>query len=117
MAMARNVGPCGSFPAVQGTTISGVTISDNDIRDAIFRGIHLAGTQSQNITFERNVIDHPGENGVQILSGVTGTRVFNNNIVRNLNSGFAQFSNGASSPGYTVTLSGKYLVNGRVQTA
>lgn len=87
-------------------TISGVFVRDNDIRDSIFRGIHLAGSQSQAITFERNVIDHPGENGVLVLSGVTGTGTFTGNIVRNLNNGFTQFSNSASSPGYTVTLSG-----------
>jgi hypothetical protein len=88
------------------TTISGVFIRDNDIRDSIFRGIHLAGTQSQSITFERNVVDRPGENGIQILFGVTGTSAFNSNIVRSLNGGFVPFSNGAVSPGYTVTLSG-----------
>jgi hypothetical protein len=88
------------------TTISGVFIRDNDIRDSIFRGIHLAGTQSQSITFERNVVDRPGENGIQILFGVTGTSAFNSNIVRNLNGSFVPFSNGAVSPGYTVTLSG-----------
>lgn len=85
------------------TTISGVYIRDNDLRDSIFRGIHLAGTQSQAITFERNVIDHPGENGVYVLSGVIGSGTFSGNIVRNINNGFVQFSNNASSPGYTVT--------------
>ena len=87
-------------------TVSGVSIRDNDIRDAIFRGIQLMGTLSQSITFERNVIDHPGENGVQVTFGVTGAGVFNNNTVRNLNGGFVQFSNSATSPGYAVTLSG-----------
>lgn len=64
------------------------------------------GTLSQSITFERNVIDHPGENGVQVTFGVTGAGVFNNNTVPNLNGGFVQFSNSANSPGYAVTLSG-----------
>ena len=87
-------------------TISGVFIRDNEIRDPIFRGIHLAGTQAQGITFERNVVDRPGENGVHILSSVIGTGAFLSNIVRNLNGGFVQFSNNAPGSGYTVTLNG-----------
>lgn len=103
-AYSQKRGAMWIFPG--STTIGGVFIRDNDIRDSIFRGIHLAGTQSQAITFERNVIDHPGENGVQVLFGVIGTGVFNGNIVRNLNATFVQFSNSAASPGYTVTLNG-----------
>jgi parallel beta-helix repeat protein len=103
-AFGQKRGAIWSFAGNQ--TISTTAVRDNDIRDSIFRGIHLAGTLSQAITFERNVVDHPGENGVQVLSGVTGTGTFNNNIVRNLNATFVQFSNGATSPGYTVTLSG-----------
>lgn len=87
------------------TTVSGVTISDNEIRGAIFRGIHLAGAQSQTITFARNVIDRPGENAVHINSGVVGSGTFTGNIVRNLNSGFVQFSNNAPAT-YTTTSSG-----------
>ena len=86
-------------------TISGVFIRDNDIRDSIFRGIHLRGSQSQAITWERNVIDHPGEHGIEIPSDVLGSGIFTHNIVRNLNGGFLPFNNNGGAD-YSVTLSG-----------
>ena len=91
------------FPGNQ--TISGVFIRDNDIRDSVFRGVHLRGSQSQAITWERNVIDRPGEHGIEIPSDVLGSGVFTNNIVRNLNGGFVQFNNNGGAD-YSVTLSG-----------
>ena len=87
------------------TTISGVTFRDNEIRDAIFRGIHIVGSQSQSITFERNVIDHPGEDAIRIQTEANGAGIFTGNVVRNLNAGFSQFSNSGGTD-YSVTLNG-----------
>lgn len=92
------------------TTISGVIFSDNVISDAIFRGIHLSSSQSQQITFLRNVINHPGfagvtnQAGVWIDSTVTGAGIFSNNTVSNLISGVAAFTN--NSGNYTATQTG-----------
>lgn len=91
------------FPGNQ--TISGVFIRDNHILEPIFRGIHLRGNQSQAITWERNVIDHPGEHGIEIPSDVNGSGIFTDNIVRNLNNGFVPFNN-AGGLDYSITLGG-----------
>ena len=90
------------FPGNQ--TISGVVIRDNEIRDSIFRGIHIVGTENQELTFERNLVDRPGEAGILIEAQAVGSGTFNNNIVSNLNSGFAAFTN--SSANYVATLNG-----------
>lgn len=87
------------------TTISGVTLRDNEILDPIFRGIHVVGTQSQSITFERNVIDRAGEDAIRIQAEANGAGVFTDNVVRNLKAGFSQFSNSGGAD-YTVTSSG-----------
>jgi parallel beta-helix repeat protein len=88
------------------TTISNVLIQSNYIADAIFRGIHLTGSSSQQIQFDRNVIDHPANEGVCIGSTVTGSGNFTGNTVSNLNAGQVQFSNAAPGGAYTVTQSG-----------
>jgi Pectate lyase superfamily protein/Bacterial TSP3 repeat len=88
-----------------GTTISGVTISDNDIRDSIFRGIHLVGGQNQEITFERNVVDSAGDHGILIEAVAVGLGVFTNNVVRGINAGFSPFVNNGGSD-YTAPQSG-----------
>jgi hypothetical protein len=88
-----------------GTSISGVKISDNDIRDSIFRGIHLVGGQNQEITFERNVVDYAGEHGIFIDAIAVGMGIFTNNVVRNINAGFSPFVNSGGSD-YTATQSG-----------
>ena len=83
-----------TYPAA---TVSGVTFSDNLISNAIFRGIHLTSGQNQQITFLRNVIDHPGfagatsEAGIWIDPSVTGAGTFTNNTVSNLINGGATF--------------------------
>ncbi|BCM91496.1 hypothetical protein IAD21_03369 [Abditibacteriota bacterium] len=66
------------------TTITNVFFQDNLILNPIFRGIQLTGGESQNITFERNIIDAPGENAIQIESDATGSASFESNTVRNL---------------------------------
>jgi hypothetical protein len=92
------------------TTVSGVTFSDNLIQNSIFRGIHVTGSQSQQITFLRNIIDNPGSPGVSNEAGVwidstaTGTGTFTNNTVSNLTSGVTAFKNNSST--YTATQSG-----------
>jgi hypothetical protein len=87
------------------TPISNVVIQDNYILDPIFRGIHLTGTFNQQITFERNIIDHPGEDGVVIDGKVTGSSVFNNNLVLHVKNGFVPYKNNAGVD-YTVTGTG-----------
>jgi hypothetical protein len=87
------------------TTISNTLIQDNYIADAIFRGIHLSGSNSQQMQFDRNRINHPANEGVYIESSVIGSGNFTNNTVSNLNAGQLQFSNHAGT-GYVVTQSG-----------
>lgn len=69
------------------TTIDDVSFSDNQIDDAIFRGIHLAGSGMQHMTFERNRIDRPGEDGIVILPEVRGSGRFAGNLVSGLGEG------------------------------
>ncbi|MEZ0256498.1 MAG: glycosyl hydrolase family 28-related protein, partial [Chthoniobacter sp.] len=87
------------------TTIAGTLIQDNYIADAIFRGIHLTGSNSQQIQFDRNFIEHPANEGIFIDSPVIGSGSFTNNTVSDLNAGQLPFRNNAAS-GYVVTQSG-----------
>ncbi len=75
------------------TAINNVFFQDNLILNPIFRGIQLTGGESQNITFERNIIDSPGENAIQIESDATGSASFNSNTVRNLPKDFGALVN------------------------
>ena len=84
------------------TNISNIYFLDNYILDSIERGIELTGGQTQVLTFERNVVDSPAGDGIDVISGVIGSGTFSSNIVRNLNSGFSQFNNAAGA-GYSVT--------------
>jgi len=88
------------------TTISNLLVQDNYIADSIFRGIHLTGSHSQQIHFDRNTIDHPATDGFFIGSSVVGSGNFTGNIVKSLNSGREQFNNDAPAGSYTVTQSG-----------
>lgn len=88
------------------TTISNVLFKDNYIADSIFRGIHLTGSFSQQIQFDRNFVDHPGTQGFYIGSSVTGSGTFTNNKVISLNAGQTAFRNDAPAGAYTVTQSG-----------
>jgi Right handed beta helix region len=78
-----------------------VIIRDNEIRDAIYRGIHLVGTVNQQITFERNIVDNAGEAGIVIESQVFGSGTFLSNTVRNMYVGAPTFAN--LSVHYTAT--------------
>lgn len=84
-----------SFPG--STTISGVVIEDNRIISPLFRGIHLVGTNSQNIVFKNNVIDHPGEDAIVIEGKTIGGATFTANTVRNLNPGRKPLANAAGA--------------------
>ncbi len=87
------------------TTISDVVLADNEIIDPIFRGIHLTGSGSQSITFERNLIVAPGEDGIVIESKVKGSGVFKDNTVRDVKPGFQPFVNNGGDD-YAVTATG-----------
>ncbi len=85
--------------------ISNVVIQENEILNPIFRGIHLTGGTSQSITFERNCIDAPGQDGIVIEPAASGSGVFRSNTVRNLKPGFHPFVNNGGAD-YAVTRSG-----------
>jgi hypothetical protein len=87
------------------TSISNVLFQENEILMPIFRGIHLFGTHPQAITFERNLIDHPGEDGIFIDAQVMGSGEFRNNVVRGVNATFQSLNNQAGA-GYNLTFSG-----------
>ncbi|XHR26725.1 MAG: glycosyl hydrolase family 28-related protein [Chthoniobacteraceae bacterium] len=84
--------------------ISNVLIQDNFVLDPVFRGIHLTGTWDQQITFERNEIIHPGEDGISVDPKVNGSGVFNGNRVEQINTGYEVLKNNA--PDYRITGSG-----------
>jgi hypothetical protein len=78
----------------------GITVSDaatativsNSIIDSPGIGIDV---QSCNATFIGNVVSRPATNGFLIKSGVTGTGVFDSNLVTNLIAGQSAFRNDA----------------------
>ncbi len=85
--------------------ISNVLFQDNVILQPIFRGIQLTGAKSQQITFENNLIDGPGEDAIAISGEVTGFATFKSNQVRHLPSGAKALAN-ASKPSFVVTQTG-----------
>lgn len=84
-------------------TIHNAIFRDNEIRDPIFRGIHLYGSKEQETVFENNVIIHPGEDAIFIDGKAKGSGKFTANIVRDLNRNFRAFQNEAG-PGYKAVL-------------
>jgi hypothetical protein len=91
------------FPS--NASVSGITFRDNEIIQPIFRGIHIVGTQSQSLTFERNLIDSPGEDAIIIFPEANGTGIFLQNTVRSLKTGFSPFLNNGGAD-YSTTLTG-----------
>jgi lysophospholipase L1-like esterase len=79
------------------TTVSKVIFRDNQIIDPIFRGIHLAGRNAQEIHFERNVIDNPGQNAIFVQADVTGQVTLTDNIIRNHPAGMETVVNNAGA--------------------
>lgn len=87
------------------TTISNVTLVENTILDPVFRGIHCSGYHTQELIYERNIIQSPGEDGIFIESGVKGSGTFRDNTVRKLPGDRSAFVNKAGGD-YQATLSG-----------
>ena len=87
------------------TTISNVLFQENFILGALFPAVHLTGSSNQVITFDRNVIDAPGTEGIRVNAEVNGAGSFISNIVRNLKPGVTQFTNIAGGD-YPATLTG-----------
>lgn len=79
------------------TTITGTTIAENRIVDPLFRGIHLAGTHTQELVFAGNVIERPGEDGIYIEQRVTGAGTFRDNTVRGLAEGHRALVNAGAN--------------------
>src|SRR5207237_6372716 len=77
-------------------------ITNNIIRLALRDGLRV-GTVHETLTVSRNTIDHPAQIGIHIQSAVTGTGLFEYNLVTNLNVGQAAFQNDSSST-FTATL-------------
>lgn len=70
------------FPGSSG--IDGVVFRDNEIRDPVFRGIHIVGSQPQRIVFERTLIDHPGEDAIVVGEKAQGGATFIDTLVTGL---------------------------------
>ena len=87
------------------TTITRVKFEDNTIIDSVFRGIQITGALGQEMTFDRNLIERPGEDGISIDAGAKGTGVFRNNTVRNIARGHSAFVNNAGA-NYNAEISG-----------
>jgi len=69
-----------------------------------FAAFTSPGTASQEMTFEGNTIDRPGEAGVFIESKVNGSASFTSNVVRGLGKGAVPYANNAGAA-LKVTLS------------
>jgi hypothetical protein len=77
-------------------------ITNNVIRLALRDGLRI-GTTRETLTISHNTIDHPAQIGIHIQSGVTGTGLFEYNLVTNLNVGQTAFQNDSSGT-FTATL-------------
>lgn len=85
--------------------ISNVVFRENLILQPIFRGIHLTGGKKQDLTFERNLIEGPGEDAIALSGEIIGSASFKSNAVRNLSAKAKPLAN-ASKPDFVVTQSG-----------
>ncbi len=83
------------------TSISNVTFQDNEILNPVFSAIHLTGSGKQEMVFERNRIENPGEDGIVIEPPVNGSGTFRNNTVVGLGPNFKAIANNGGSD-YTV---------------
>ncbi|HWY29906.1 MAG TPA: discoidin domain-containing protein [Candidatus Acidoferrum sp.] len=79
-----------------------VIITNNIIRLALRDGLNIGSTHDT-LTVANNTIDHPAQIGIHVQSGVTGTGLFEYNLVTNLNAGQPAFQNDSSST-FAVTL-------------
>ena len=79
-----------------------VIITNNIIRHSLRAGLAI-GAVHDTVTVMNNVIDHPAWQGIWIESGVTGTGVFEYNLVTNLNAGQTAFENDSPAT-FTATL-------------
>lgn len=75
--------------------IRNAVFRENEILQPIFRGIHLQGPKAQEVVFEKNLIDRPGQDAVFIAADTAGSASFVDNVVRGLNPGFKAFDNRA----------------------
>lgn len=78
------------------------TITNNTILLSLRAGLAI-DTAHDTVIVANNLIDHPATQGLWIESGVTGSGLFTNNIVSNLNAGRSAFQND-SSASFTATL-------------
>jgi len=86
-------------------------ITNNLIQYALRDGLKI-GTVSENLTVSHNTIDHPAQIGVHVQSGVTGTGIFEYNLVTNLNAGKVQYQNDSPTTFLTTQLSNSWTFVG-----
>ena len=65
------------------TAYTNVTLANNLIRGSLRAGLVVDRTYD-NVTLKNNTIDHPAQQGILIISGVTGTGTFTGTTVKNL---------------------------------
>src|SRR6267142_1393866 len=87
------------------------TITNNVIRLALRDGLKIGAT-SETLTVSHNLIDHPAQGGVHIQIGVTGTGIFEYNLLTNLNAGQLQYQNESPTTFLTTHLSNSWTVVG-----
>jgi hypothetical protein len=103
------------------SSYTNATLTRNTIRDSRRAGLNI-GPALVNVTTSCNFIDHPAVQGIWIRSGVTGTGLFDSDIVTNVNTGQAAFQNDSPST-FTATQTDTSLqqcqqpvvVNGTIQ--
>ena len=83
------------------TTISNLTLADNTISGALFRGIHFTGGYSQTVLVRRNRIQAPGQEAIHIDAKAVGTATLEANEVTGLPAGAKLVGNDSQT--FTVT--------------
>lgn len=79
------------------TTIRNTIIADNLIVQPVFRGIHIVGPQSQELTVKGNRIESPGEDAIAIGGEANGKVQFFDNTVIDLPAGHAALVGGGEA--------------------
>lgn len=90
------------YPA--SNSISGVVFRSNVVRSPLFRGIHIVGPKSTEITFDQNVVDSPTMEAYVMASTSAGTGTYTQNAATNVPTRYAAFANYSGS--YTCSQSG-----------
>ncbi|GAT34890.1 pectate lyase superfamily protein [Terrimicrobium sacchariphilum] len=95
------------------TSIRGTFLTGNVIRSSLYRGIHCAGSEIQEIVFRSNRIVAPGQDAIYIAESVKGSGIFIQNSVAELSPGRKPLVNRAAKESYHLEEQGNSWRTGR----